>query len=68
MYTVVNKAAGVATMTFQLADENDRQILIHWLKQIKPATPEGQFEIDKCILAAGGGIDPPDVNYEMMQQ
>lgn len=66
MYATVNKGAQVANVTFNLKDENDRKIFIHWLKQIQPVTIEGQFDIDKCILAAQGEIEHP--NYELFQQ
>ena len=57
MNALVNKATGIATMTFNLKDENDRTVFISWLKQLQPVQPADQFEIDKCILVAGGEPD-----------
>jgi hypothetical protein len=68
MYATVNKGAHIANITFNLQDENDRQIFIHWLKQVQPATPEAQFDLDRCILAAGGEPEPSFPNYELFQQ
>lgn len=68
MYATVNKAAQVANVTFNLKDENDRLIFIHWLKQVKPASVEGQFDLDRCIEAAGGEPEVGFPGYESMQQ
>lgn len=68
MYATVNKGALVANITFNLKDENDRAIFIHWLKQVQPATVEAQFDLDRCIEAAGGTPETVFPGYEHMQQ
>lgn len=68
MYATVNKAAEVANITFNLKDENDRAIFIHWLKQVQPATVEGQLDLDRCIAAAGGEPEHGFPGYENLQQ
>ncbi len=68
MYATVNKGANVANVTFNLKDENDRQIFIHWLKQVQPASVEGQLDLDRCILAAGGSPENVFPGYEVIQQ
>lgn len=68
MYAAVNKDADLWTITGKISDENDRQIFIHWLKQIQPATLEAQFAIDRCIKAAGGEPEHGFPGYENLQQ
>ncbi len=68
MYATVNKGAQVANVTFNLKDENDRLIFIHWLKQVQPASAEGQMDLDRCIQAAGGEPEHGFPGYENMQQ
>lgn len=68
MQSVVNKGAKVATIQFDLANEQDRLTFIAWLKQLQPSNAESQFHIDRCIQAAGGEPEAGFPGYEMMQQ
>ena len=68
MNCLINKQAGTARIDFNLADEQDRLTLIAWLKQLQPSDLADQFQIDKCIEAAGGTPEPGFPGYENMQQ
>jgi len=55
-----------AVITMNLDDPLDRSTYIMWLKSLVPANPADQFNIDRCIQAAGGIPEHPP--YEVFQQ
>lgn len=68
MNTIVDKKERKAIIHFDLADDNDRGVFIHWLKNLVPTRPEDQFAIDNAIMAAGGEVEPSFPGYENMKQ
>lgn len=68
MNCIIDKLSQNVTLFLNLKNEDDKQLLIAWLKQIQPKRPQDQLQIDECIIAAGGRPESNWAGYDTTTQ